>query len=152
MKFLVIAVSLSLAGVWPAISAPGGRIQSGAIPITNNCSHFLGEWKSETFNPYGNYTNIQTAVYRPNGKLELHITIKNEDGTIQEAPKVVRDWYCDGTVYITRNDPEVEDAGRENGAEFKVYQLLGTSPNLIRYRTVVGHSPGVIFTLERTGN
>ncbi|MEW8436739.1 MAG: hypothetical protein AB2689_01165 [Candidatus Thiodiazotropha taylori] len=118
---------------------------------SNNCEHFLGSWHSETYNRKGKYTNVQTATYDSEGKLTLKIIIQAEDGTIYIQPEVVRDWYCDGNIYITRNDPnlEAQDENPANGPRFKVYRLLGTTPNKIRYRTIVGHTPGVVFTLER---
>ncbi|MEW8071590.1 MAG: hypothetical protein AB2540_17955 [Candidatus Thiodiazotropha endolucinida] len=147
IKIILIIFLLTLTGsTW----ATGKRINP-TISYSNNCEHFIGSWHSETFNPKGKYTNVQTATYDSNGKLTLKITVHTQDGRVFEEPKVVRNWYCDGNVYITRNDPDLEaqEESPENGPRFKVYKLLGTTPSQIRYRTIVGHSPGVVFTLER---
>lgn len=151
MKLVSALVMYAASGAISAIAAPSAPLEPGAKAIENDCEHFLGKWESETFNPDGNYTNIQTAIYRPDGKLQLFVTVRSEDGTLQEGSPIYRDWYCDGNVYITRNDPVAEDRWRKNGAQFKVYQLLETSKHLIRYRMIVGDSPGIVYTLERTG-
>ena len=151
MKIVSAMVMYAASAVISVTAAPSAPIEPDAKAIANDCEHFLGKWKSETFNPDGNYTNIQTAIYRLDGKLQLLVTVRSEDGTLQEGSPIYRDWYCDGNVYITRNDPVAEDPRRKNGAQFKVYQLLETSKNLIRYRTIVGDFPGSIYTLERTG-
>lgn len=143
--FLATLAILAVATTVAAKPAPFVSPATSGPPY--DCSHFHGTWASETFNPYGQYTNTQTATYTPDGKLILNITIKASDGAITQEPEVTRDWYCDGYVYITRNDP----AGRtaKNGPRFKVYQLLESTPQRIRYRTIVGHSPGIVYTLER---
>jgi hypothetical protein len=151
MKLLSAMVVYAASGVICAIAAPSAPAEPGGKAIENDCEHFLGKWKSETFDPDGNYTNIQTAIYRLDGKLQLLVTVRSEDGTLRKGSPVYRNWYCDGNVYITRNDPVAEDPRRKNGARFKVYQLLETSKNLIRYRVIVGDSPGIIHTLERAG-
>lgn len=114
----------------------------------NGCSNFLGRWQSETLNAKYDYINTQVAEYLPNGDLRLHF--KNLDTKTREIIdeySTVRKWDCDGILYITKN---IQTNDIEPGfTQFKVYEILVLTKNTIKYKTMIGHTPGNVFELIR---
>ncbi|MET0069626.1 MAG: hypothetical protein ABW096_06265 [Candidatus Thiodiazotropha sp.] len=131
-----------------ALSKPDSPITSNSAKPPFDCNHFLGSWVSSTYNHVQGYTNTQTVTYTDDKKMSLNIKIFQAGKLVEQGPSETRSWYCDGYLYVTINDPTVDKS--PFGPEIKVYQILYASPNKIKYITLIGHSPGVTYTLERS--
>lgn len=136
----VLALTLSAR----TFGAPSGQI-AGGPPF--DCNLVVGTWYSETYNPKEKYTNKSRARFELDGTLALDFELVWDDGTTERPPMRTRTWFCDGFLYLTRNDPRLEPGA--SGPRFKVYELLEVSQTRLIYRTLIGHSPGVVFRLER---
>ena len=111
------------------------------------CRNFLGKWTSETLNPRFNFINVHTAEYKDDGSLYLHFIELDADRNELDSYKTVRRWDCDGILYVTKN---VEDGDIDPGLpQFKVYKLLELTKSRIKYQTLIGHTPGNTFELNR---